>query len=1722
MRKREFYENNNNSLISLLNSSKISIILLIFAIMLFTYFSIIFLQFNNNSNFNSNNNEKLYNAHIGSVYGLENKNETQNKISTYATTNNEINVTIPSEIDINFDAKGVATVTGASVSNNNLVPLNLNDLTITRSPTSKTSWNLVDWNKSLAKTSNDLAMRINGNNLVLASKNDFTTNTANKISIPKKSTNQSLNLEVKNRVFTANKVKSNDLIFNFNFTLGENEFNATFDTGNGNKVIPPITAKNGKSITLPTTIYGIKSGYHIISYESDQTDSSGNKISYKPGATVTMPIGGIKFKAVYSANTITVKYHAGGAKDYNRNNPNTTDVEDWTDVSNVDVIRTDSKKYDEVFEATNGLVDSEKRLKKPGITSSKYWKVGSLTSTTKINSYDGLPTSQVLAEKVGKLEDFKNGNVTLDLYPDFIEASKITKPGESVNKLIDGTVTSVIFTDTVAPNSLKTIDMSNAKDYGVVSWIDTSTKTQYISTQRTGEKVELNQDSYRFFYNKAKLEKVDFNNLVDSSNTETLDGFFRDCSNLTEIKSLNTLDTSSCKYFGGMFWNTGLKSLDLSTFNTSNALSMHLMFADNVYLETLNLSSFDTSKISSSQFYGLFRNDNKLSKITLSSKFEFIKNTSTTQDQTVLPTPSKNYIPNSDGYWYNVNTNARYSPENVPSKTAATYVAQRYTITYANCSGATIPTSNPSYVAKGLTKDLTVNPVTKPGYDFTGWTNTGVTTPTTTLILKAGSITNDITLKANWKARTDTKYVVNHYKQNLDGKTYTLDSSENKTGTSDSSITTSTLSKTYTGFSYSNSKVDNGTTAVTTTTIDPRGTRVINLYYDRNKLSYDLNGYLDGVVYPQLYTTDSSGNQNRIFGKVDIYINGIKVGNQLADRANGYNSVLYGSTIEVKNINAMPGVHYNGIYKQNDNGAASLKFTLLNDTKICLKFDTIQSNIAYDVNGGNALSSPKTSYNVVTNTFSIANPTRTGHTFTGWTEQLLANDWHDGFVSLEDGSLSLGTTGAAYPNAQYSDFIRVKKGITYTTSLAENDACNLYRIRLYDDNLNLIKAAIGGEDSDVGKKSTFTPSSDGYIRYLVLDKTITTPNTLYVTSNAGKGVSVIKGSTGNRKYIANWSKNNYTLTYNVNGGNALTTTSKSITYGSVYGTLPTPTRTGYRFTGWYTSTDSNATKVSNTTTMGASNTTIYAHWTANVLTVNYHANGAEKWDTHGDGNFSDLNSKDIVRTDKFNYDTELNAQYGLADTTRLTKTGYNTDNYWYVGSATSSTKISDSLSLPTSQTLAKAAGKLTDFNKGNVTIDLYPKWTVKTVEVTFHRNTSTSDTTTATQTFTYGVSGQTISSKGWSRTGYTLDGWCLSPNGTTRDYTVNSSVANSWIDQRSPSVDLYALWKVNTYTINYNLDGGTVSKENPTSYNVNTASFTLNNPTKNGYTFVGWTGSNGTTASKTVTIAKGSTGNKTYTANWERNKTYILNTGREFKNAIPSTTTIITFTDIKAPNWANTTDLTAAGDGSVVGWLDGTTWYVSTQNNKKIIFNKDCAFMFSKINIETINFDNIDTSNVTNMEYMFSSWTPVGNPKPMNLKQLDLSSFNTSNVTDMNCMFSYCNKLEILNISNFNTSKVTNMSSMFATCSSLNSLDLFNFNTSNVTDMMNIFYDCSNLKTIYVSNLWNISNLNCDDRWMFTGCTNLIGESGTTYDGSKTDKSMANYQTGYLTYKKAN
>ncbi|MBS7398075.1 MAG: PASTA domain-containing protein, partial [Ruminiclostridium sp.] len=99
--------------------------------------------------------------------------------------------------------------------------------------------------------------------------------------------------------------------------------------------------------------------------------------------------------------------------------------------------------------------------------------------------------------------------------------------------------------------------------------------------------------------------------------------------------------------------------------------------------------------------------------------------------------------------------------------------------------------------------------------------------------------------------------------------------------------------------------------------------------------------------------------------------------------------------------------------------------------------------------------------------------------------------------------------------------------------------------------------------------------------------------------------------TSNQTLYAHWKTNTSsgtnTYTLSCEGENG-TVWFFDLTYGSEYGTLPTPTCEGYTFTGWYTA-KSGGTEVSSSTKMGASDTTIYAHWKVNTYTLSFDANG---------------------------------------------------------------------------------------------------------------------------------------------------------------------------------------------------------------------------------------------------------------------------------------------------------------------------------------------------------------------------------------------------------------------------------------------------------------------------------------------------------------------------------
>lgn len=113
------------------------------------------------------------------------------------------------------------------------------------------------------------------------------------------------------------------------------------------------------------------------------------------------------------------------------------------------------------------------------------------------------------------------------------------------------------------------------------------------------------------------------------------------------------------------------------------------------------------------------------------------------------------------------------------------------------------------------------------------------------------------------------------------------------------------------------------------------------------------------------------------------------------------------------------------------------------------------------------------------------------------------------------------------------------------------------------------------------------------------------------------------------------------------------------------------------------------------------------------------------------------------------------------------------------------------------------------------------------------------------------------------KNGYQFLGYSNNQNGNT-DYSVNISDINQ-INNK----EIYAKWQIKTYSISYNLNGGTISGEKST-YNVE-EDFTLPIPTRTGFSFLGWTGSNGNINQTNVIIQKGTTGNLNYIANWSAN-----------------------------------------------------------------------------------------------------------------------------------------------------------------------------------------------------------------------------------------------------------
>lgn len=288
----------------------------------------------------------------------------------------------------------------------------------------------------------------------------------------------------------------------------------------------------------------------------------------------------------------------------------------------------------------------------------------------------------------------------------------------------------------------------------------------------------------------------------------------------------------------------------------------------------------------------------------------------------------------------------------------------------------------------------------------------------------------------------------------------------------------------------------------------------------------------------------------------------------------------------------------------------------------------------------------------------------------------------------------------------------------------------------------------------------------------------------------------------------------------------------------------------------------------NLTTTDGATVDLYARWQANNYKIAYNLDGG----TYGTSHPTSVDYDTMVTID--------NPSKTGYTFTGWTITGYDSTTSGYAGSTwTDETGTSF-------KNLASTEGK---------TVTFTAVWNVATAN--FQTTGDTGIASTSHPNKTSENIGSSINVNAKLNNGYTFAGWY---NGST----LVSDKMN--FNYTMPNTDTVLTAKTTPakYTISYDLNGGAVAVSNPTSYNIETPTFTLNNPVRLGYVFVGWTGSNGTTTpQKNVSIYKGSTGNRTYKANWTAN-TGTKYTVEHYKMNLDGTTYTLADTD----NLKGTTD----------------------------------------------------------------------------------------------------------------------------------------------------------------------------------------------------------------------
>jgi uncharacterized repeat protein (TIGR02543 family) len=505
------------------------------------------------------------------------------------------------------------------------------------------------------------------------------------------------------------------------------------------------------------------------------------------------------------------------------------------------------------------------------------------------------------------------------------------------------------------------------------------------------------------------------------------------------------------------------------------------------------------------------------------------------------------------------------------------------TITFVSNEGSSIA---PQTAPNGSTISRPEDPV-RANYSFIGWFRESGFTHLWNFA--TDTVTSNITLYAKWVSSSSTIYTVSFVSnggssidtQRVASNSYVVQPVASlRTGYSfggwyknilltsvwtfgsDRVTSNTTLYAKWTGISRTVTFNANGGSNVPSQAVNNGDT--IRTPTAPNRTSYTFSGWYKDVKL----TTPWSFHSDTVTGNITLYAKWTGIPRTVSFISNSVTieqqTVPNGSAATKPADPAREGYRFVGWYKE-----ASLINEWNFDADVVTsswilyaKWVTITYTVTFESNGGSAVA--RQTVVAKRKAAQPANPVRSGHTFDGWyKESALTNTWNFASDTVTSNLMLYARWTASV--ATYTLTFDPQSGAVSPTS----------------------KTVTSGEA--VGTLPT--PTRSGY-----------TFAGWYTQANGGGTqytATTVYSATSNATLYAKWIEGavaTYTLTFDPQGG-TVSPTSQTVTSGEAVGTLPTPTRSGYTFAGWYTQVNGGGTRYIPATVYSAtSNATLYASW----------------------------------------------------------------------------------------------------------------------------------------------------------------------------------------------------------------------------------------------------------------------------------------------------------------------------------------------------------------------------------------------------------------------------------------------------------------------------------------------------------------------------------------------